>query len=394
MTSTRQASVSTRTQRRRAEIVDAASALFAELGYHRVGIDDVAASVGITGGAIYKHFAGKQDLIAQAVGGALTHSERVVADATNLKDALRQLAEIAVEHRRDGVLLTREVRNVDGERALTLRKRIDGVRSGLARLIASERPELSSLDARILSDAVLALVCSTAHHKSALSLDKSIALLAAMAARVAHAAVPPAPAAPAAAPASWRRQAASIDRRDMLIDAAVELFGRKGYWSATMDEIGAAADIAGPSIYQHFDSKSDLLTAVFTRGNEGLRLGLSRALADGTDAANAMSLLVASYADFVLGHPEVNRLLINESLYLPELEQLSIRGMQHRYVAEWVSLLQEAHPGLDEPTARFMTHAVLSVINNRGRIEPGDGTRLHDVLPVICHDLLLNVDPD
>jgi hypothetical protein len=79
---------------------------------------------------------------------------------------------------------------------------------------------------------------------------------------------------------------------------------------------------------------------------------------------------------------------MSESLYLPELERASVRGMQVRYVGEWVNLVQETHPDLDQPTARFMTHAVLSVVNNRGRPEPRDG-RAHAVLVAISHDLLL-----
>lgn len=393
MTTTRGASASTRSLRRRVEIVNAAAELFASRGYHRVGIDDVAAAVGITGGAIYKHFAGKQDLLIQAVDGALTPTEVAIAKADHLHAAVVGLAELAHDSRRNGVLLTREVRAVEGDRARELRNRIDRVRSNMARLIAAQRPGLSTVDARLVSDAVLALLCSTAHHTIALPREETIALLAAMAERVAHAELP--------APTNRStgsdrntartRTATRVDRRDLLIDAAIDLFGSRGYWATTMDDIGAAADIAGPSIYQHFASKSDLLVAVFSRGNEGLRLGLSRAFDEGGDPANVLRLLVASYADFVLGHPEITSLLMNEALYLPELEQASIRGMQHRYVSEWANLVQETHPGLDQRTARFVTHAALSVLNNRGRSEPGDGIRLDEVLVPICQDLLLTV---
>jgi hypothetical protein len=62
--------------------------------------------------------------------------------------------------------------------------------------------------------------------------------------------------------------------------------------------------------------------------------------------------------------------------------------MQHRYVGEWVHLVQATHPRLDQPTARFLTHAVLSVVNDRGRPERRDG-RTHEVLVAISHDVLL-----
>jgi AcrR family transcriptional regulator len=231
-------------------------------------------------------------------------------------------------------------------------------------------------------------MCSPSHHTIALARHQSIALLESMALRIADADLP-LPAEPAPPAPARPRTTTLVDRRDLLIDAAIDLFGRRGYWAATMDDLGAAADIAGPSIYQHFSSKSDLLVAVFTRGNEGLRLGLSRALAEGRDPADTLRLLVDSYVDFVLGHPDVNRLLISESLYLPELERASVRGMQHRYVGEWVNLVQETHPGLDQRTARFIIHAVLSMVNNRGRVAPADAGRLHEVLATLSRELLL-----
>jgi AcrR family transcriptional regulator len=388
VSSTRGTGASPRSQRRRAEIVDAASTLFAELGYHRVGVDDVATAVGITGGAIYKHFAGKQDLLAQAIDGALAPTEEGVVGAPDLRTAVAAVAVLSTDQRRNGVLLTREVRSLEDDRGAEARGRIDAVRSTVAALIAADRPGLAPLDAALLADAVLALLCSTASHATTLPRDESVALLSGMALRVAGVDLPPA-SAPAAVRPAGPRTTVLVDRRDLLIDAAVDQFGRRGYWAATMDDLGAAADIAGPSIYQHFSSKADLLVAVFTRGNEGLRLGLSRALAEGRDPSGTLRLLVESYVDFVLGHPEVNRLLMHEQLYLPELERASVRGMQLRYVAEWVHLVQAAHPDLDERTARFTTHAVLSVVNNRGRTEPQDAARAKDVLVAVTRDLLL-----
>lgn len=50
---------------RREEILDAAARLFAERGYHGVSIDDIGAAVGMSGPGIYRHFTGKEDVLAQ-----------------------------------------------------------------------------------------------------------------------------------------------------------------------------------------------------------------------------------------------------------------------------------------------------------------------------------------
>jgi AcrR family transcriptional regulator len=52
---------------RRDELLTAAARLFAQRGYHSVGIDDVGAAVGIAGPSIYHHFATKLDLIVAVI---------------------------------------------------------------------------------------------------------------------------------------------------------------------------------------------------------------------------------------------------------------------------------------------------------------------------------------
>src|SRR6478752_7387982 len=50
---------------RREQILQAAAQLFAERGSRAVGVDDVGAAVGVTGPAIYRHFASKDAMLAE-----------------------------------------------------------------------------------------------------------------------------------------------------------------------------------------------------------------------------------------------------------------------------------------------------------------------------------------
>jgi len=50
--------------------------------------------------------------------------------------------------------------------------------------------------------------------------------------------------------------------RETLIDAAAELFARRGFHAASLDEIAAAAGFTKGAIYSNFGSKDDLLLAV------------------------------------------------------------------------------------------------------------------------------------
>ena len=61
---------------RREQILQAAAQLFAERGFHGVAIDDIGAAVGVSGPALYRHFAGKEAMLAEMLLGI---SERLLA---------------------------------------------------------------------------------------------------------------------------------------------------------------------------------------------------------------------------------------------------------------------------------------------------------------------------
>ena len=51
----------------RDRLIEAASDLFAERGYERTGIEDIARRAGLTTGATYSNFRGKRELLAAAI---------------------------------------------------------------------------------------------------------------------------------------------------------------------------------------------------------------------------------------------------------------------------------------------------------------------------------------
>ena len=87
--------VTARGQRRRARLLDAAAALVAERGFHAVGIAEIGAAAGVSGSAIYRHFASKQEILValldSVVDGLLAGARRTVDEHTDARDALDAL---------------------------------------------------------------------------------------------------------------------------------------------------------------------------------------------------------------------------------------------------------------------------------------------------------------
>ncbi len=62
---------------RREQILETAAGLFAARGFHGVSVNEIGEACGISGPALYKHFAGKEDLLAQSLTSI---SERLLAE--------------------------------------------------------------------------------------------------------------------------------------------------------------------------------------------------------------------------------------------------------------------------------------------------------------------------
>jgi AcrR family transcriptional regulator len=78
------------------QILDAAAALFYEKGFHGVGVDEIGERVGISGPALYRHFAGKDEILATLFNEAM--DELISATAAVFDDPQRDLERLIRHH--------------------------------------------------------------------------------------------------------------------------------------------------------------------------------------------------------------------------------------------------------------------------------------------------------
>jgi AcrR family transcriptional regulator len=344
---------------RKQQILAAARDRFWSQGYHQVAVADVAAAVDIGPSALYRHFRGKQDLLLAVLDADLTHLERAAHESG--ADVVDGLAGIGLERRGFGLLWEREAGHLPDEERLAIRRRLHALAEGLGVGV----PDRENADVRTW--AALSVIDSPSHHRASLDDDRFRRLIA-RAARACLTVGLPEP--PAAGPAPRHDPAvlAPASRREALLAAAVRLFAERGYPSVGLIDIGAATGIAGPSVYNHFPTKADVLVTALNRGDERLWLGLHHALARADDAASALRALVLDYTGFAWTDPELVGILISEVVHLPEDRRSAMRSRQHDYVGEWIALLGVVRPGLDAAESRVLVHAALAVVNSLTRI--------------------------
>lgn len=175
---------------RREQILRAAAQLFAERGSRSVGVDDVGAAVGVTGPAIYRHFASKDAMLAEMLlriserllaGG----TERVAAAGASPADQLRALVEFQVDFALDNpALITVQDRDLgaltdrDARQVRQLQRRyVEEWVAVLARL----HPEASTAACRARAHALFGLINSTPHSAGRVARPAMAGLLAEMA---------------------------------------------------------------------------------------------------------------------------------------------------------------------------------------------------------------------
>ncbi|WP_222853702.1 TetR/AcrR family transcriptional regulator [Fodinicola acaciae] len=346
-----------RPRNRRALILAAAADLFYRDGYARVTMADVAAAVSVGPSALYRHFRGKAELLVDVVVAGVEPFEQVEAG----EDMLAKLAVVAVQQRQLGVLWQRETRHLPAADRRMLRHRLRNGMAAYARHLRANR-DLSPTQATFLALATFGMLTSISYHRLELPHDEYARLLTELGDAIARTDLPDI----GSAPRESTRLAAR-SRREALLATAAVLFADNGYATASLRDIGAGVDIAGPSIYHHFDSKLELLVAVMNRGAEWLRMDLARALAAASGAADALSQLIRSYAGFALEHRELVDVLVTEVAHLPEPERHRARQTQHDYVSEWVHLVRSQNPALDDTCARIRVQAVLAIVNDIAR---------------------------
>jgi AcrR family transcriptional regulator len=115
--------------------------------------------------------------------------------------------------------------------------------------------------------------------------------------------------------ATTRRRLSRAHRRALILDAALTAFARNGYDRASMDGIAARAGISKPVLYDHFDSKRGLYTAVLAGQVGALRdRVLPPANSGETTLEERLRLSALGALSFAREHPDAWRLLFQEPI--------------------------------------------------------------------------------
>jgi len=353
---------------RKDQIVEAARQLIVQRGYRNVSMAEIAEAVGITAGALYRHFSNKAVLLGAVIDTSIDDLIAVASQRDrNLEGVLTMACEQVVGRRDTGVLWFRESRHLEPDTAARLRRRLRDNNRTYQSLLQAERPALVGVQAQRLAWGVQSILASPSFHTSKLPNADFVALLSAACRSLCAVELGPPPP-PALAGLRQRNGVLEpVSKRESLLTHAITLFECNGFEATSLNEIGTAAGVTGPNLYSYFASKADILETATSRGVSALWLLLNRVLRDNDEPAEALCDLVRGYIQLALERTVLASLLLSEQQSVDDVT----RNRQREYVAEWVALLRASRPAIGEQAARVLVHTSLAVIHTTTQIGRG-----------------------
>lgn len=170
---------------RRERLLDAATELFRERGYHATGIDDIGAAAGITGPGVYRHYRSKQDLLValfdRTAEGRIAAGARLAPSGADPRAALEALVDdhvrFAMADRSVITVYLQELSSLqpsDAKRIRDSQRRYLDVWVGLLRRL---HPRMDAEEALSTVHAAIGVIHSVAFHEGRLERSRLHAIL-------------------------------------------------------------------------------------------------------------------------------------------------------------------------------------------------------------------------
>ncbi|WP_328754155.1 MULTISPECIES: TetR/AcrR family transcriptional regulator [unclassified Streptomyces] len=362
---TAEPSAATRPRNRRQLIVEAAGRLFSERGYHAASMEEIAAGVGITATALYRHFPNKYALFAECAHamvdrlvGALDELPPEAAPA----DVLTALIRVTLAHRASGGVYRWEARYLDREDRRLLRAKFAYVVGRVTEAVRREEPRS---DEQLRVAAALGAIGSITMHRTSIAQRRVEELLSACALRVI--ATDPVPAVGSGRSVELPALPVPRSRRAEILAAAVPLFARDGFANVTNGQIAQAVGLAPSALYRHYPGKVDILAAACLQAAGLLAQAVDRSLQKVADPHDALAALAATYVAYSFEHTALTSVAEAEFVGLPADLQRPLVLAQREHIAVWEQQLRAARPELDPRQARVLVHAGFGVVVEAGR---------------------------
>jgi AcrR family transcriptional regulator len=167
-----------------------------------------------------------------------------------------------------------------------------------------------------------------------------------------------------------------LSRPQAIREVALTLFAERGYTGTSMKDIANVLGIRAPTLYNHLDSKQDLLREIVEDTIDGLIRVHREAIATTTDVREQLRRAMEAHVAYHAQHRREVRIANAEIASLEEPARTEVLKRHRTYAAAWQELVErgvaEGHFHVQWP--EVATYAMLEMGSGLSLWSPEDGS--------------------
>lgn len=152
------------------------------------------------------------------------------------------------------------------------------------------------------------------------------------------------------------------DRREEVIDAAIDVFWRKGFSAASIQEVADKVGVLKGSLYHYIDAKEDLLFQIFDGSHEQASAIVAEVAALEAPPLERLRVYVERYLEWYLVNVERVSVYFREWRHLTAHRRDIVRRQRDTFEQFVRDLLSEAQARGDADPALDVTYAAFFVL--------------------------------
>ena len=117
------------------------------------------------------------------------------------------------------------------------------------------------------------------------------------------------------------------DKHEKIIQAAIKIFARKGFYNSKISEIAKEAQVADGTIYLYFKNKDDILINIFEKKMKEIIVKMENALESEKTPLDKLRRFIA-----------IHLRLVEENRHLAEVIQIELR-QSNKFMKEYVAVM-------------------------------------------------------
>lgn len=132
-------------------------------------------------------------------------------------------------------------------------------------------------------------------------------------------------------------------RREAILDAAAQLYARRGFQGASVADLAKACSTSKSLIYHYFPSKDDILYATMAAHLDALVEAAEDATRTGS-AEEKLRALTHAFMALYVGAEDSHKVLLNELDNLPPERRIEVVAKQRRIIGAVETLVRALRP--------------------------------------------------